>query len=346
MLGKFSWRGGEDVFYWQVGFRYVVFASHLLLGDSDVLVAFVFAALFVCAPLWLVYNIDRLYRNRGIHKFLIPLLALTLIIAMSSRILEAEYLGLSEYVTWIALVYIAISLFGSVSSDFGIAALGLAAGLISVVRTNQVFGMFFLLLIVIVARTKEWSLRNVYKALVPVSLFIGAMLLPLAHNLYFGHRFVVLPTSGSPTNPEYSWSQFLRIFNDESSRQMATLKLRQFTYTAYFTEGFGFSKTLALSFWSFQFLWLVALIRLVMIRCRNAITWMLWLWPLMFAIPIIPYRLDSYYPRHFVMFNLVLGISAIAVLIRLHERQQSGGTTRTSLKSDGVLIPVLDDRNS
>lgn len=342
MLGHFSLRGGEDVFYWQAGFRYVVFASHLLLGDGDVLIAFVFAAIFVCAPLWLVYNIDRHYRNQSTHKLLIPLLVLTLIIAMSSRILEAEYLGLSEYVTWIALVYIAISLFGSASSDFGIAALGLATGLLSVVRTNQVFGLFFLLLIVIVARTKEWSLKNVCKVFVPVSLFIGAMLLPLAHNLYFGHKFVVLPTSGNPTNPEYSWSQFLRIFNDESSRQMATLKLRQFTYTAYFTEGFGFSKTLALSFWGFQFLWLVALLRLVLVRCRSVIIWMIWLWPLMFALPVIPYGLDSYYPRHFVMFNLALGISAIAVLIRVSGWQQSNAETRTSSLTDRDLAPALE----
>jgi hypothetical protein len=346
MLGNFSLRGGEDVFYWQAGFRYVVFVSHLLLGDGDVLIAFVFAALFVCAPLWLVYNIDRLYRNRGTHKLLIPLLALTLIVAMSSRILETEYLGLSEYVTWIALVYIVISLFSSASSDIGIATLGLVTGLLSVVRTNQVFGMFFLLIIVIIARSKEWSLRSIFKAVVPISLFIGGMLLPLAHNLYFGHKFVVLPTSGNPTNPEYSWSQFLRIFNDESSRQMATLKFRQFTYTAYFTEGFGFSKTLALSFWGFQFLWLVALISLVMIRSRNTVMWMLWMWPLMFAVPIIPYRLDSYYPRHFVVFNLALGISAVAVLIRLHDLHQPEVSTQTSLQPTGNLVPALDDRNS
>jgi len=343
MLGNFSLRGGEDVFYWQVGFRYVVFVSHLLLGDGDVLIAFVFAALFVCAPLWLVYNIDRLYTNKGTHILLIPLLALILIIAMSSRILEAEYLGLSEYVTWIAVVYIAISLFKTVNTNFGIAAISLMTGLLSVVRTNQVFGMFFLLLIVIVARTKEWSFRKICNAAVPILFFFGALLLPLIHNLYFGHKFAVLPTSGNPTNPEYSWSQFLRIFNDESSRQMATLKLRQFTYTAYFTEGFGFSKTLALSFWGFQFLWLVALVRLLVIRCRSTIIWMIWLWPLMFAVPIIPYRLDSYYPRHFVIFNMALGISAIAVLIRLHGWRESGAISQTPKQTDGVLAQTIAD---
>lgn len=343
MLGNFSLRGGEDVFYWQVGFRYVVFVSHLLLGDGDVLIAFVFAALFVCAPLWLVYNIDRLYKNRYTHILLIPFLALMLVIAMSSRILEAEYLGLSEYVTWIAVVYIAISLFRKVESDFGIAAIGIVTGLLSVVRTNQVFGMFSLLLIVIVVRTKEWSFRNIWKAAVPILLFFGAILLPLVHNLYFGHKFAVLPTSGNPANPEYSWSQFLRIFSDEPSRQMAILKLRQFTYTAYFTEGFGFSKTLALSFWGFQLLWLVALIRLVLIRCRSTITWMIWLWPLMFAVPIIPYRLDSYYPRHFVMFNMALGISAIAVLISIYGRQESQSIQQTPKQTDGVLALTIAD---
>jgi hypothetical protein len=122
-------------------------------------------------------------------------------------------------------------------------------------------------------------------------------------------------------SPEYSWGQFLRVFSDESSRQIATLKLRQFTYTAYFSEGFGFSKTLAIAFWTFQLLWIIALVRLVMVRCRRMTIWMLWLWPLMFAVPLIPYRLDSYYPRHFVMFNLTLGISATAVLIRLYARR-------------------------
>lgn len=344
MLGNFSLRGGEDVFYWQVGFRYVVFVTHLLLGDGDVLVAFVFAALFVCAPLWLVYNIDRLYKSRNTHIFLIPFLTLTLIITMSSRILEAEYLGLSEYVTWIAVVYIVISLFRKVESDFGIAALGIVTGLLSVVRTNQVFGMFFLLLIVIAARTKEWSFSKIWKAAVPILLFLAVMLLPLVHNLYFGHKFAVLPTSGNhPANRDYSWSQFLRIFSDEPSRQMAILKLRQFTYTAYFTEGFGFSKTLALSFWGFQLLWLGALSRLVLIRCRSTITWMFWLWPLMFAVPIFPYRLDTYYPRHFVMFNLALGISAIAVLMRMYVRPDSRSTQHALKQTDGPLVPTIAD---
>lgn len=124
---------------------------------------------------------------------------------------------------------------------------------------------------------------------------------------------------------------------------MAILKLRQFTYTAYFTESFGFSKTLALSFWGFQLLWLVALIRLVLIRCRSTITWMIWLWPLMFAVPIIPYRLDSYYPRHFVIFNLALGISAIAVLIRMYGRRESQAIQHTPKQADGVLaLPIAD----
>jgi len=337
MLGNFSFRGGEDVFYWQAGFRYIVFASHLVFGDGDVLIAFVFASLFICAPLWLVYNIDQIYKNRNINKLLIPLLGLTLIVAMSSRILEAEYLGLSEYVTWIAMVYMALALFKPTGSEIGLATLGFSAGLLSVIRTNQVFGMFFLLLIVIIARTKEWSLRAIGKALVPVSLFIGAVLLPLAHNLYFGQEFVVLPTSGNPANPEYSWGQFLRVFSDESSRQIATLKLRQFTYTAYFSEGFGFSKTLAIAFWTFQLLWIIALVRLVMVRCRRMTIWMLWLWPLMFAVPLIPYRLDSYYPRHFVMFNLTLGISATAVLIRLYARRPTTSDPWYDLRSERVL---------
>jgi len=345
MLGNFSFRGGEDVFYWQVGFRYVVFASHLLFGDGDVLIAFVFASLFVCAPLWLVFNIDQMYKNRNINKFLIPLLGLTLIVAMSSRILEAEYLGLSEYVTWIAMVYMAFALFKPTGSEIGLAVLGFSAGLLSVVRTNQVFGMFFFLLIVIIVRTKEWSLRAIGKALVPISLFIGAVLLPLAHNLYFGQKFVVLPTSGNPANPEYSWSQFLRVFSDESSREIAILKLRQFTYTAYFSEGFGFSKTLAIAFWTFQLLWIIALVRLVMVRCRKMTIWMLWLWPLMFVVPLIPYRLDSYYPRHFVMFNLTLCISATAVLIRLYAWRPATADPWYDLHSERVFVQDSPNRS-
>lgn len=336
MLGDFSLRGGEGVFGWQAGFRYVVFASHLIFGDGDVLIAFIFASMFVCAPLWLVYNIDRLYKNNNIDKLLIPLLGLTLVIAISSRILEAQYLGLSEYVTWIAIVYMAFALFKPTGSKIGIATLGVSAGLLSVVRANQVFGMFFFLLIVIFARTKEWSLRAIGKAVLPVTLFVGAALLPLAHNLYFGHKFVVLPTSGNPTNPEYSWSQFFMVFSDEPSRRIAILKLRQFTYTAYFSEGFGFSKTLALSFWTFQLVWLVALVRLFMLRCKTTSLWMLWLWPLMFAVPVIPYKLDSYYPRHFVMFNLTLGISAIAVLTSLRTRRLAGADPWLGFRDDQV----------
>jgi len=64
---------------------------------------------------------------------------------------------------------------------------------------------------------------------------------------------------------------------------------------------------------------------------------MLWLWPLMFAVPLIPYRLDSYYPRHFVMFNLTLGIGTTAVLIRLYTRRPTTSDPWFDLRSERVL---------
>jgi hypothetical protein len=78
----------------------------------------------------------------------------------------------------------------------------------------------------------------------------------------------------------------------------------------------GFSFTLAIVFWSFQMAWIISLTQVCRRKMRSLKNFAVIIWPLAFALPAIPYRLDAYYPRQVVMFNLALGLAARETLCR------------------------------
>lgn len=317
ILTEWSLRGGEDIYWGQPGFRYVVFLSHIVFGDGDVLIAFAFSALFIISSLVLVNYVVNSEPNFG-DRVASAIMGISIVvIAISSRVIEAEYLGLSEYVTWILVIYVFSLLLRDSVGQATINTAVLLCGFCVFVRTNQLFGMTLLVaLLVIQGFKKNQSLRK--SVFIPSALFLMMVLLPLAHNAYYGKTFVLLPQSAG-ANSDFSWSELIRVFSDSDARVKAILKFREFTYTAYLSEGFGFSLTLASVFWVFQLGWITSLFQMLRKRAFSASNWIMILWPLAFALPAIPYRLDAYYPRQVLMFNLCLGLSAFAVFQKLRQ---------------------------
>jgi len=192
------------------------------------------------------------------------------------------------------------------------------AGFCSFVRSDQVFGMFGLMLLVLVMQRPEWFRVRSNRIWQSLALFFAGFLLPLLHNLYYGNKFAVLPESGA-ANADTTWAQLASAISDPTARSVLLLKVRQLTYTAYLSDQFGWTKTLALVFWSFQILWVVATFYVLWRHRTSIIAWCLLAWPFLFAIPSLPYRMDAYYPRQVVMFNLAIGLGATAVFLKSSE---------------------------
>ena len=320
ILTEWSLRGGEDVYWGQPGFRYLVFISHLVLGDGDILVAFLFASIFVASGLVFIRVASNRVNGQLIRAWAYVMAVLVVVLAISSRVIEAEYLGLSEYATWIIAIFVSSLLFKETIEQRWIALGAALCGFCVFVRTNQLFGMAALVAIFAFAGFAKKSWRQV-SFWVPFCLFGFMVMLPLFHNLYFGKVFVLLPQSAG-ANSDYSWAELFQVFSNGESRAKAIMKLREFTYTAYLNKGMGFSFTLAIVFWSFQMAWIISLTQVCRQKMRSLKNFAVVIWPLAFALPAIPYRLDAYYPRQVVMFNLALGLAAFAIFNKMHELEK------------------------
>jgi hypothetical protein len=320
ILTEWSLRGGEDVYWGQPGFRYLVFISHLVLGDGDVLIAFFFASIFIASGLVFIRFASDRVNGQLIRTWAYVMAVLVVVLAISSRVIEAEYLGLSEYATWIIAIFVGALLFKETIEQRWILLGAALCGFCVFVRTNQLFGMAALVAIFAFAGFSKKSLKQVSFWL-PFCVFGFMVLLPLFHNLYFGRVFVLLPQSAGK-NSDYSWAELFQVFSNGESRAKAIMKLREFTYTAYLNKGMGFSFTLAIVFWSFQIAWIVSLAQVCRRRMRSLKNFAVVIWPLAFAIPAIPYRLDAYYPRQVVMFNLALGLAAFAIFNKMHQLEK------------------------
>jgi len=320
ILTEWSLRGGEDVYWGQPGFRYLVFISHLVLGDGDVLVAFFFASIFVASGLVFIRFASNRVNGQLIRTWAYVMAVLVVVLAISSRVIEAEYLGLSEYATWIIAIFVGALLFKETIEQRWILLGAALCGFCVFVRTNQLFGMAALVAIFAFVGFSKKSLKQVSFWL-PFCVFGFMVLLPLLHNLYFGRVFVLLPQSAGK-NSDYSWAELFQFFSNGESRAKAIMKLREFTYTAYLNKGMGFSFTLAIVFWSFQIAWIISLAQVCRRRLRSLKNFAVVIWPLAFAIPAIPYRLDAYYPRQVVMFNLALGLAAFAIFNKMYQLEK------------------------
>ena len=317
ILNSLSLRGGEDVYWGQPGFRYVVALSHFIFGDGDVLIAFFFSSLFIVSVIFLYRSLDDL--DSHFHKLFASLLmSMLVMVGVSSHVLEAEYLGLSEYPTWILFIFMASALIGRLRKEWLVLAVAASAGICSFVRSNQVFGMFGLMLLVLVMQQPEWFRVRSNRIWQSFALFFAGFLLPLLHNLYYGNKFAVLPESGA-ANADTTWAQLASAISDPTARSVLVLKVRQLTYTAYLSDQFGWTKTLALVFWSFQVFWIVACIYVLLRHRASIFAWSILVWPYLFAIPSLPYRMDAYYPRQVVIFNLALGLSAATIFLKSSE---------------------------
>jgi hypothetical protein len=317
ILTEWSLRGGEDVYWGQPGFRYLVFISHLVLGDGDVLIAFFFASIFVGSGLVFIRFASNRENNRAIRTWAYVMAVFVVVLAISSRVIEAEYLGLSEYATWIIAILVGSLLFNESIKQRWIVLGAALCGFCVFVRTNQLFGMAVLVSIFAFTDFSKKSLKHV-SFWTPFCVFGFMVLLPLIHNVYYGRVFVLLPQSGG-ANSDYSWSELFQVFSSGESRAKAIMKLREFTYTAYLNKGMGFSFTLAIVFWTFQIAWIVGIAQVCRRKMRNLKNLAVVAWPLAFALPAIPYRLDAYYPRQVVMFNLTLGLAAFAIFYKMHQ---------------------------
>lgn len=317
-----SLSGGEEVFYYQPGSRYVLGLLHLLFGDGDVLTTWwsmVGLSLpFVALIAWQRQRVSSVAALLGISAAGFLLLA----VLNSPTILSLVALGASEVPSWALLGLAVAAPQIQPRRRSGWIWSGVAAALIWVMRNNQAIAAMTILAAIVAGL---WQRRK-HTLLVTVAAVVVVALLPALHNLEYGQQLVLGTTSNAP-NQELSLSNLSQVFSDS----LIGSELRGHISAIFYdppTRGLAHG-SLGWLLWGLLALWLTGvLMALSRVRRKDFSLrgWLLLLVPIAYLAPHVIYQVEVYYPRHILAGYLAMGLGAIGAFAEL-------STTRSRLWS-------------
>jgi len=316
MLASGLPRGGEDIFYFQPGIRYVFFALQFIFGESGVITGSVSVALIGLTILCLARN----FIWRG-PRYVVLGQAIVLISLMvwwsSSHTSQSSVFGLSEFGTWILLL-LTFALLLAPRGKHKLWILASALAFIILIRPNQGVGVLMLSSVVLYLYLRRGSSvqTTVFNFCLP---FVGIVSLVPLHNLVYGRTLMFLP-SGHLNADQAGWNSVIRVFSDDGSRRFLINQIRGLLYlpsvqpeiysTRLALAVFGFGLAALFGLYAATQCWkreggLVALLTLAI--CGQ-------------LLPFVNYTLFRYFPSHNIAIYLTLVLSGGLVLAQVGRR--------------------------
>lgn len=295
-----SLQGGEAVFWFQAGPRYLAFLSRSLLGENDVLVGVIMTTLGFFAVL-VLYQRFQLLSVRRTEQFVGVAMLFVLLLFMAEDLMAGfGFVGSSEFPTWIALLLVTGMIIHAKNENRAwlLVGVSIALGFSIQLRPNQIGGVIlvFVAIMLLVNRTDATTAISLISRMFVAFALVVA--LSLLHNLYYGESFVPF-TANAGINNQFSWLDVLGIQPGEGTIINVLAQLR---YMMYWNPIGNYSW--ALMFWSSQLCW----IGVVAYRARRRLVMkarsLYLLIPFGYALPMLKYQMTSYYPRHLVVINL------------------------------------------
>lgn len=318
ILESWSLRAGEPIFFAQPLFRYVKFAEHVLLGDGDPLIATVALAALNVALLWMLARWwPRRPAGRAPRALFTASGLLLLALANSQAVVGFIQVGLSEYPTWIFFpLLVALLQAARPTREWLLGAL--LVGLSLITRTNQAPGLagVFFAFLAGVGRGRRRA------ALGAVLICAAVLLLPAAHNLYYGGRAVLLPMSAATArNLPLPPSALLVGAGEPETWALLGEQLRGLVYLR--PAG---APWLHVVFHGLELTWLVAAV--LVWRARRAVpvgaTLLLGVPALYLGVHVF-YEVVVYYPRHIIIGHFAMGAVAAHAAAAMARRRAGTG---------------------
>lgn len=307
--------GGESVFWFQAGPRYLAFATRFLVGEHDVLLGIVLTSIGFFGVLVLFTRFLRLHLDAVATSAGVILLTATLTFMSESTIAVFGFLGSSEYPTWAALFLVAGLVLATRTEDRPWLLVGnsLALGYVIQLRPNQIGGvvlLFVTLLLLVDRREPSRALATVSKMTFGL---ITVVSLSLLHNLYYGESFVPF-TGNAGINYAFSWRDVLGLDAGDGTWGSVWQQWRTMMFWHEATN-----HTWALGFWGSQIAWLFVIAYRTKLQVALRARSLLLLIPFGYALPMLKYQMGSYYPRHLLVINLSFMCAALMAWPRSDE---------------------------
>ncbi len=282
-----SLEGGESIFFYQPGYRYVLSILRLIFGDSHLSLIFFSRFIFI----FLIFSIFfKLYEQNKINKIFLSfnfLLMYVLLSTYSSK--QNLFYSLSEWPTWILGLIIILKLIDK--NEFRSKTLIVAGllGVIFLIRENQLIGISVLLIILIY---KTPTIKNIIQSL---SVFLIIFILPFLHNFYYGEKFVL---NKDVVDSSYFYlDPYDLIFNFNEIKDTLIFQLNFLTANP-LASGVQVmaGKILPLTISLIILQWIV----LIALSKKNFINFIYISIPIGFLAPHIFYQVHTYFPRHII----------------------------------------------
>lgn len=309
-----SLRGGEDVFYYQPGFRYVLFAIHLVFGDGARGVVLVLTLFLAGSMFFLLIRLKRNFFPDLPQKIWLvsSIFAFAwMLLVHSPSVLRLLSWHASEIPAW-ALLILTFGLLLSEPSTKRLLLISILLGLVFVIRPNHLFTCVLIILVAIGLNSPRHRLKALTTA--GVGPFLGVSALPVLHNLYYGRMFRILPT-GSETVRDLSVGELLSYPWVEPARSLLLEKISRFFNPTMLTGAQGeITARLFILVWPlviFSGLWIFGTRQV----SNSSSPWVIkgfLLIPMGYLPTMILYDVDTYYPRHVIAFVLSIGLSGLA----------------------------------
>jgi hypothetical protein len=223
------------------------------------------------------------------------------------------FLVTSEYTAWIGILgttaYLAIN-----KPEQRLWLSTTISALIAVIvhfRPNVVFvcvALFFIVLSRIDRTDAELMGRQAAWA---VTVMTAVLPIALIHNLYFGGRFVPFTENNASTVSVHKNFYWTKVWSELGVSGTTKVIWKQFRTLMYW--GPPGDPNLAIGFWGSQVLWVVSLALLLKHRQLTTRRILIALLPLTYVVPMLSYKLTSYYPRHVVAASLLCLCSALLI---------------------------------
>jgi hypothetical protein len=307
VLSSGSLEGGEKVFVYQPMFRYIKFGEHAIFGDGMTFPATMQLAVFLGGAFFLGEKILRKGISRP-KRLLLAAIGAAIVFLGGYYVSIVIRAGLSEYTTWSLLLWALPLLY---LDDKATACLmGLAALAFSfTIRTDQLPAILWVAFWALNSLRKKNKWAFAFGSILLVCIF----LLPLMHNLYYGHQFVLATTSGNfAINLPVPPATWLAVFRGDSAAAAAIQgQLKQM----FLLTNVSLSTRLTLTAMAALFVVWLGIIGYSIVRRRFSDLALLAI-PLFYLAPHLFFAIIVYYPRLIFIAYLAMGAAAAVWLAR------------------------------
>ena len=325
ILTQQSLRAGEGVLYFMPGARYIIFLSHILFGNNDVLIGIVVYAGLIGAAL---FAFQRLLASNITDKTTRLLTVgagfVFLGVSYSSLGTQLSILSSSETFAWTIFFVVTglmLQLVTTPPTSRSLWIIGILLGSIVFIRPNYLMvSICFVVTCLMLIHGKRFSNPQSPLLLSGWLLFgfVTAFSLPLLHNVYYGETFNFFTNRADPNQTVFEPREILNFFGDSDIRSAVLQKFERFLYWQKPSRD-----SFLITSWVSQSLYIGA-VGVVARRRRNlpaAVT--ILLAPIAYILSAAPFGIMTIPERQFAMATLALAAtSALTLIISQYKPQQ------------------------